>query len=281
MYPVHTGPLTLERVTVPIAGLPEHLQGVRLVQLTDLHFDGKRLSPELLEAAIVLVNRLKPDLVALTGDFVTKDAAPIFKLSGYLQQIQTRYGVVAVLGNHDNVTLGGRQTILRELKRSGIVPLWNAIAFPFGPALPVVGLADKWSRDFWPGKVLNQIPQSVPRLVLSHNPDSAMVLARWRVDLQLSGHTHGGQIVIPGLGPLARWNPRIAFRKLMGKAVPLPFFNSKCSRVVRHWEWASGLHQVGENWLYVNRGLGTYAPGRFRCPPEVTEITLVKDVNKS
>jgi hypothetical protein len=272
-----TGGLTTEHVTVPIRHLPRHLQGCKIVQLSDLHFDGKRLSPRLLNDAIHQVNRLEPDLVALTGDYVTKDASPIFQLSHYLQRLKSKHGIVAALGNHDNVTLGGRQTILRELKRTGILPLWNGLATPLGPDFPIVGLADKWSREFMPSQVLNQIPSSIPRLVLSHNPDSAAILAQWRVDLQLSGHTHGGQIVFPGLGPLAQWNPGILLRQFTDRVLPLPYLNSDCIRVVHHWEWASGLHRVGDNWLYVNRGLGTYAPGRFRCPPEITEITLVRE----
>ncbi len=276
MYPLWTGPLTVEQITIPIRQLPSALQGCRIVQLSDLHFDGKRLSPKLLQAAVNQVNCLDVDLVVLTGDYVTSDAAPIFQLAPLLQQIQSKRGVIASLGNHDNITLGGRLTILQELKRVGIQPLWNGIATPFGADFPVVGLADAWSRDFKPVKVLDQIPNTIPRLVLSHNPDSAATLARWRVDLQLSGHTHGGQIVLPILGPVARWNPGVPIRKLVNRSLPLPFINSNCIRVVQHWEWASGLHQVGHNWLYVNRGLGTYAPGRFGCPPEIAEITLVK-----
>lgn len=276
MPTLFTGPLTTKRVTIPIRQLPDGLQECKIVQLSDLHFDGKRLSPKLLQVAVEQVNRLDADLVALTGDYVTSDAAPIFRLAPLLQQIQSERGVVACLGNHDNVTVGGRLTVLRELNRIGIHPLWNSIATPLGADFPVVGLADHWSREFNPGKVLNQLPNTVPRLVLSHNPDSAAILAHWRVDLQLSGHTHGGQIVLPGIGPVAQWNLGNPIRRLIKRFPLLPYLNADCIRVVQHWEWAAGLHRVGQNWLYVNQGLGTYAPGRFNCPPEVTEITLVK-----
>jgi hypothetical protein len=276
MHPLLIGSLTTERVTVPIHQLPAPLQGCRIVQLSDLHFDGERLSPGLLQAAIAQINCLNADLVALTGDYVTSDPSPIFRLSPLLQQIRSKRGIVAVLGNHDNITLGGRLTILRELSRVGIQVLWNDMATPLGADFPVVGLADKWSMEFNPGKVLDRIPVTIPRLVLSHNPDTAAILARWRVDLQLSGHTHGGQIVLPAIGPVARWHPGMAMRRLIERSRPLPYVNSGCIKAVHHWEWASGLHRVGVNWLYVNRGLGTYAPGRFRCPPEVTEITLVR-----
>ena len=122
---------------------------------------------------------------------------------------------------------------------------------------------------------MNQLNSELPRIVLSRNPDTAKVLQQWRVDLQLSGHTHGGQIVIPGIGPAVIGLK--AIRRRIPKPVRrlIPFLRKDCNKVVRHWEWAQGWHQVGRNQLYVNRGLGTYWPGRFFCPPEVTIITLV------
>ncbi|MGB3200940.1 MAG: metallophosphoesterase [Nodosilinea sp.] len=277
MRPLFTGPLTTEAVTVPVCDLPRRLEGCRIVQLSDFHFDGQRLSLGLLQQVVDRVNALSPDLVALTGDYVTHDPAPIFTLATYLSQFKSRYGTVAVLGNHDNRTLGGRQTILRSLQQVGIRPLWNKVAYPFGEDLPVVGLADFWSHDFWAGQsLLDRLPSSQPRLVLSHNPDSAEFLAPWRVDLQLSGHTHGGQIVLPGLGPAPALSQALRLSVLARLPFDLPYLKRNCLKIVRHWEWVSGLHRVGANQLYVNRGLGTYAPGRLGCPPEVTVLELVK-----
>jgi predicted MPP superfamily phosphohydrolase len=266
-------PFALEQVTVPIRNLPPALVGCRIVQLSDFHFDGQRLATSLLAAVVAQVNALAPDLVVLTGDYVTTDPSPIFRLVPYLRQLHSRYGVVAVLGNHDNLSVGGRCTILRELDRIGVQPLWNQVAYPLGPGLPVVGLADLWSTEFNPEPVMVSVPPHLPRLVLCHNPDSAALLTPWRVDLQLSGHTHGGQIVLPLLGPAPALTQALQL-KLFPKADPTPV------QVVRHWQWASGLHGVGQNWLYVNRGLGTYAPGRFRCAPEVTLLRLVKAVDR-
>ncbi len=275
MRPLFVGSLTVSTVRVAIRDLPGRLEGCRIVQLSDFHYDGQRLSDRLLRQVVDRVNSLEPDLIALTGDYVTCDPAPIFALAAYLSQMQSRFGTVAVLGNHDNITVGGRQTILRSLRQAGIQALWNDIAYPLGTDFPVVGLAEFWSRDFHPAPVLDLLPSTQPRLVLCHNPDTAELLAPWRVDLQLSGHTHGGQIVLPGLGPA----PAITqgLRQGLADWLPfdLPYLSRNCLKIVRHWEWVSGLHAVGQNQLYVNRGLGTYAPGRWRCPPEVTVVELV------
>lgn len=264
----------VEQVTVPITGLPRSLVGTTLVQLSDFHFDGARLAPQLLEAAIAQSNAFAPDLVVLTGDFVTLETEPIYELATYLQRLQSRFGVYGVLGNHDDYTLSGRLMVIDGLHRANVAVLWNEIAYPFGADLPLVGLADLWSGESNPA-ILQQLSPDIPRLVMAHNPDAADQLTDWRVDLQLSGHSHGGQIVLPRLGPLPavirRMRPYIP--RMIRQRVR--YFSDECDRVMRHWEWASGLHQLGANQLYVNRGLGTYFPGRFRCSPELTVITLV------
>ncbi|MGD1908359.1 MAG: metallophosphoesterase [Leptolyngbyaceae cyanobacterium] len=274
MHPWLSGSLMVEQVTVPITGLPRSLVGTTLVQLSDFHFDGARLAPQLLEAAIAQSNAFAPDLVVLTGDFVTLETEPIYELATYLQRLQSRFGVYGVLGNHDDYTLSGRLMVIDGLHRANVAVLWNEIAYPFGADLPLVGLADLWSGESNPA-ILQQLSPDIPRLVMAHNPDAADQLTDWRVDLQLSGHSHGGQIVLPRLGPLPavirRMRPYIP--RMIRQRVR--YFSDECDRVMRHWEWASGLHQLGANQLYVNRGLGTYFPGRFRCSPELTVITLV------
>jgi predicted MPP superfamily phosphohydrolase len=120
---------------------------------------------------------------------------------------------------------------------------------------------------------MNQLDSTTPCIVLSHQPDTAEILKKWRVDLQLSGHSHGGQIVIPGLGPAMIYYTKIVKRIPKKIRRKLPFLR-KTHSILRHWQWSEGLHIVGNNQLYVNRGLGTYFPGRLFCPPEVTIITL-------
>jgi hypothetical protein len=274
MHWILTEPLSVENLTVAIAGLPASLQGTKLVQLSDLHYDGKRLSETLLAEAIEASNQLEPDLVVLTGDFVTDDPSPIHALAQRLKHLQGRAGVYAVLGNHDNYYRHSKKEVQDALTSIGIHVLCNEIAYPLGQELPLVGLADFWSREFNPAPVMNQLDRDTPRIVLSHNPDTAEILQEWRVDLQLSGHTHGGQVVIPGVGPAAHLLQ--SFRHLIPRPIQrwVPFMK-ECNKVVERWEWAQGWHQVGKNQLYVNRGLGTYWPGRLFCPPEVTAIALV------
>ncbi|MBG1262797.1 metallophosphoesterase [Nostoc commune] len=273
MHWLLSGPLSIEKLTVNITGLPASLQGQKLVQLSDFHYDGLRLSEEMLEKAIAVTNEAKPDLILLTGDYVTDDPAPIHQLILRLKHLQSRSGIYAILGNHDIHYKNAKTEVTDALTSIGIHVLWNEIAYPLGKELPLVGLADYWSQEFNPVPVMNQLNPDTPRIVLSHNPDTAEILQAWRVDLQLSGHTHGGQIVIPGIGPA------IFFYEKLTEKIPkkvqhrLPFFSENVS-VVSYWEWAQGLHHLGKNQLYVNRGLGTYLPGRLFCRPEVTIITL-------
>jgi len=274
MHRLLTGKLRVEYLTIPIANLPANLSGTKIVQLTDFHYDGVRLSEWLLEEAIAAANEAEPDLIFLTGDFITYDPAPIYGLVQRLKNLQSRAGIYAVLGNHDHYFPGAKREVANALNSIGIRVLYNEAIYPLGSQLALVGLADFWSGDFAPLPVMASINPAIARIVLSHNPDTAQKLQTWRIDLQLSGHTHGGQIVIPGIGPLYAWVRKIGYviPKSIRKFIP---FVSAYDRVVAHWEWASGLHSVGSNLLYVNRGLGTYAPGRLFCPPEVTVITLV------
>lgn len=275
MHWLFTGHLRVDKLTVKIADLPVSLAGTKLVQLSDFHYDGMRLSEEMLEEAIALSNEAEPDLVVLTGDYVTDDPTPIHKLAQRLKYLESRYGVYAILGNHDIHYSHSKAEVTDAFTKIGIHVLWNQIAYPLGKELPLVGLADYWSREFKPAPVMNQLNSATPRIVLSHNPDTAKILEQWRVDLQLSGHTHGGHIVLPGLGPMV-----FHYKKLLKKLPKklrrwVPLLLGDFSKVVRYWEWAQGFHQVGNNQLYVNRGLGTYRPGRLFCPPEVTVITLI------
>jgi predicted MPP superfamily phosphohydrolase len=274
MHWILSGRLRVERIEIAIADLPPHLEQTKIIHLTDLHYDGFRLSDAMLAQAITLSNSEDPDLVVLTGDYITDEPDPVHDLVPRLKYLESRLGVYACLGNHDICYPHAKRIVTEAFEGVGIKVLWNAIAHPFGEEFPVVGLADYWSRDFKPSLVFNQLDEKTPRLVLSHNPETAATLKQFRVDLQLSGHTHGGQFVIPGLGAVP------TLLQPLRQRTPLRFqrfipFRRECDRVMKNWQWAKGYHQIGDNQMYVNRGLGTYAPGRLFCSPEVTVITLV------
>ena len=266
-------PLKVEEIAIVINNLPSNLSGTKIVQLSDLHYDGVRLSDSTLEQAIAMSNDADPDLVMITGDFVTDNPTPINELARRLSRLRSKYGVFGCLGNHDLIPANAGQKIIDALNAVNIKILWNEVVYPLGSDLAIAGLPDFWSPQFKPAPVLESIPNHISRIVLSHNPDSAKILQRWRVDLQLSGHTHGGQIVIPNYGPIVSLLPKIR------KHVPKPLRNrlpyiKDCAKVTKNWNWSQGWHQVGKNQLYINRGLGSYLPGRINCPPEVTVITL-------
>ncbi|NQZ64284.1 metallophosphoesterase, partial [Crocosphaera sp.] len=187
--PILSESLRVERLTIPIKGLSSLLEGTKIVQLSDLHDDGVCLSPQLLTQAIALSNEEKPDLVVLTGDYITNEPNTIYDLAPKLKLLQSRVGTYAVLGNHDYLYAHGKPKITEALTEVGVKVLWNEIVSPLGDNLPIVGLADFWSKEFNPEPTMSKLSPSKPRLVLSHNPDTATILQRWRVDLQLSGHT--------------------------------------------------------------------------------------------
>ncbi|MEM1369996.1 MAG: metallophosphoesterase, partial [Cyanobacteria bacterium P01_H01_bin.15] len=168
MYSLLAGPLTVERITVRIRGLPSALRDTKITLLSDLHYDGLRLSEDLLESAIQRSNQEQPDIVVLTGDHVTDDPAPAPALAQHLCQLSSRYGVYACLGNHDVVTPAAKMAVTDALEQANIHVLWNAIAYPWGESLPLVGLADFWSKEFRPQQVLSELTAEVPRIVLSH-----------------------------------------------------------------------------------------------------------------
>lgn len=275
MHPLLSGALRVERYTVAIADLPRSLVGTKLIQLSDLHYDNSgHLSEAMLAEAIEISNEEAPDLVLLTGDYITDEPDPIHRLVLRLKHLQARAGIYAILGNHDLYYPNSQMEVMAAFRRIDIRVLWNEIVYPLGSGLPLVGLADFWSLEYDPDPVMARIEPQTPRIVLSHNPDTAETLKHWRIDLMLAGHTHGGQVVIPGFGsiglllePLRRLVPRPLH--------PYTPFLSDCSKVVDRWEWGLGWHRVGKVRMYVNRGLGTYYPGRLFCPPEITVMTLV------
>lgn len=280
MHGFLTGSLKIERLNVAIADLPTHLRGTKLVQLSDFHYEKQGLSDKLLAEAIAASNHADPDLVLLTGDYVTQNPDCIYALTLQLKHLQSRRGIYGILGNHDIKMPHSKSTIIAAFEKIGIPILWNEVVYPLGSGLGVVGMAEVQSGQFNSRAVFPGIDASIPRIVLSHNPDTATYLQTLRVDLQLSGHTHGGQIILPKIGPLPAYLKDLRERIPKGWRQWIPYLSKDCYKIIERWEWSQGLHQVGNNQLYVSRGLGTYFPGRLFCPPEVTIITLQGDEDK-
>jgi predicted MPP superfamily phosphohydrolase len=230
-------------------GLPEAFRGFRILQLSDIHHS--RFFPvDRVARMIELSNRLQPDLVALTGDFVTYSRASIEPIAEMLGDLEARAGVVAVLGNHDFRV--GAATIERALSRRGIEVLRNRhiLLRKGGAVLPVAGVDDyHYGAD--PERALMGIPQGSPTVLLAHNPRLLGTLACHGVSLVLSGHTHGGQVNLPLLGTIYGRSPeRLRFK--------------------------IGWDRLGDTQIYVSRGIGTIVlPWRLRCPAEMPWLELL------
>jgi predicted MPP superfamily phosphohydrolase len=241
---------SVERVQIPVKNLNPGLEGFTIVQLTDIHlYPITQLS--LVRKAVVIANSLKPDLIVLTGDYVWRQVGAIFDLAPELAKLNARYGVYSSIGNHDIwagvdvVKEGFHQARLPLLVNQGIAVEHN------GGLVYLAGLDDGWSGYPDLEATLQGAPEEAPVVLLCHEPDLADLYSTdGRVSLQLSGHSHGGQVRLPGRGPFV-----------------LPYLGQK---------YDFGLYNVNGMWLYTNRGLGCISvPFRYNCPPEVTQFTLV------
>ena len=246
--------IVVERVSLTLPRLSPAFDAYRIVQVSDVHMDGW-MAPERLARIVGLANDERPDLVAITGDAVTRSRlystahlAPL--LVGPLAELRARDGVLAVLGNHDH--RAGAKAVRRALREAGVVELDNRVRTlrRDGDELHVAGVDSLYAGLDRLELVLEGLPEGGCAVLLAHEPDFAdRSAATGRFDLQLSGHSHGGQVRLPFLGPLHL--PRL------GRQYP------------------AGLYEVGGMRQYTNRGVGvTLARLRANCRPEVTVLTL-------
>jgi uncharacterized protein len=236
---------------------PARLEGFTIALLSDFHYD-HYFSEHPLHAAIGMVNSLQPDLIALTGDFVS---LPLFSkndeeaafasepCSQLLGQMRARYGLWAVMGNHDFYS--DPDIITSALQSKGIRVLANESAAigAEGARFWLAGVNDVLGQTADLDVALHDVPEDEATVLLAHEPDYADYVTRFPVDLQLSGHSHGGQVRLPFMNPL--YLPDMA----------------------KKYVW--GLYRIGQLTLYTSPGLGTVGlPVRFNCPPEITLLTL-------
>ena len=243
------------RRDLPITHLPADLVGKTLVQLSDLHVGGD-VDETYLRGALGRVAELKPDIVAVTGDFMTtQDTEWIDRVIDVLGHLRRgALATIAVLGNHD---YGYRWSLVpvadalsRRLSAVGFTVLRNDLTEVLG--LQIAGIDDLWSPRFAPRRVMPRLDPSRGALVLCHNPDAAdrPVWAGYRGWI-LCGHTHGGQCRVPPFGPPI-----------------LPVQNRRY--------WAGQVDLADGRHLYVNRGLGHLRRVRFAVRPEITAFRLTR-----
>ena len=235
----------LEHRTLFLLSLPAELDGLRIGQITDAHL-GMPFSTRNLCWAVAQLQRERPEVVVLTGDFVSR-AAAIAGLTAGLEGVRAPLGVYAVPGNHDyREGLTAIRQALAELNIPLLINAQRRLCWQ-GTELWLVGLDDGCEGEPDLERALVGVPPGACTVLLAHAPDVADVAAAHGVNVQLSGHTHGGHLRLPLLGPLA-----------------LP---------PGGWRYAMGHYQVGALQLYVSRGLGG-TPVRLGCRPEVTILTL-------
>jgi uncharacterized protein len=243
-------PVWIDVVQVPVTlpRLSPALEGYRIVQITDIHADGW-MDADRIAQITQQVNAQKPDLITLTGDYVTKNAEKFAPALKSLSALNAPDGTIAILGNHDEWT--NPKLITEVLESSNIKVLKNQVITldRKGGLLNIAGLGDAWSGEDDMEKVLQQLPGIGASIMLAHEPDVAdRTVETKKFDLQLSGHSHGGQVSLP-------------FMKLV--TPPLGH------------KYPVGQYQIGDLIQYTSRGVGTSGIRvRFNCRPEITVITL-------
>jgi hypothetical protein len=238
----------LRRRVVRIDGLPPELDGYRIGQLSDVHC-GPNVPEHRVAAWVARLNALRLDLVTVTGDLITHGSSHVEAVARALGGLRARDGAFVCMGNHDYFTDG--ESMVRALERHGLQVLRNrgVVVEREGARLYVAGVDDTWTSRADLRRALAGRPPDVRTVLLAHDPDLFPEAQARGVELTLSGHTHGGQLAVPGIRrlSLARWMTR----------------------------WTAGLYRQGRSWLYVNRGAGTTGPpARLGAPPELAVITL-------
>jgi predicted MPP superfamily phosphohydrolase len=230
---------------------------LRLLHLSDFHAAPMPL--EYLAKSVRAGIALKPDLICLTGDYVTTTYEEWDAYVNLLAELPKTAPTFATLGNHDGGAWARRSgypntACVRELLARARIPLLHNLRIPFNHPkgrLTLAGVGDWWAAEMNAAAALQHHTRTagVPTVLLSHNPDTKDELSAEPWDLMLSGHTHGGQLSLPLIGQ--------------------PFAPIRDKRYVRD------LHQIGDRWLHITAGIGCLHTARFNCRPEISLLTLV------
>jgi predicted MPP superfamily phosphohydrolase len=248
---VETRWVEVKPVALVLPRLAPEFDGYRVVQIGDIHLDDWT-KPARLDGIVRTVNDQSPDLVVITGDFASRSARRLDeeRLTGALGRLRARDGTLSILGNHDYLT--DVELVRRCVREAGVTELTNDVHTirRGGAGLHVAGVDDVMEGHSRLDLVLEALPEGGAAVLLAHEPDFADVsAATGRFDLQLSGHSHGGQVRVPLLVRLA-----------------LPPLSQR---------YTSGFYRVGGMMQYTNRGIGFVNMRlRFLCRPEITVLTL-------
>ncbi len=234
--------LELTRKVFPVSGLPEALRGLRVGVLTDIH-RSQTVSHELVTAAVRMLMAERPDLIVLGGDYVSwRDQRYVHPAADALAPLSAPHGVIAILGNHDD-----EREMPAALAAKGFTVLKDARTRLTirGEVMDFAGLR-YWTYKV--GEIAHVMRGAVPHaILLAHTPKRLFEAQQLAVPAVISGHTHGGQIVLPGIGAVA----------------------------AREFPVIAGVEQRQGTTIFVSRGVGTvYVPIRINCPPEVAVLTL-------
>jgi len=250
----------VKHVSITLERLPAIFNDFTIAHLSDFHYH-PFFTAKPIARAVLLVNQLKPDLIVLTGDFVTVPLlhssersslhikAQAESCAALLAGLRAKWGIVAVLGNHDQ---DSQPDVVTECLEAQRIKVLRNDAWPVergGARLWIVGTDDVLLKAANLPRALGRVPPEEATILLAHEPDFADVAANYPIDLQFSGHSHGGQVRLPVVG-----------------APVLP-------ELARKYPW--GLRRLRKMSLYTNAGIGTIRlPIRWNCPPEVTLLTL-------
>ena len=228
--------------------IPRSFKDFRIVFISDIHH-GRMFPRERIQNVVQKINVLKPDIVFLGGDYIQGGTAFIKSCFKELSQIEARHGVYGVLGNHDH--WGSAKLVRREMKRNNIVCLDNkGLWIEEGKdRIKIGGVGDLWEDNQRVEPTIFDVKKSDYAILLSHNPDFAEYLVTNKIDIMLSGHTHGGQINIFGL---------------YAPVIPSRFGQKYCR----------GIVDVGNTQVFITTGIGSFVPLRFFARPEIMVLVL-------
>ena len=244
-YERHWIQVTHPRIEVP--GLPAAFEGLRICQLTDIHH-GPYLALKHVHEAVSLALQQKPDIFVITGDLSHKHSRYVLPAWDAMSPLQAPLGVWGVMGNHD--WWHGIGPSRRGAEKAGVDIIDNrAVSLVRGgERLWLAGVGDMWEDEQDLSGALNRVPLDEPAVLLTHNPDYAEEMDDARVKLMLAGHSHGGQICPPLMGPL---------------------------KVPNKMKYAMGLVRTTVSQIYISRGIGmSILPFRFNCRPEMPVFEL-------